>query len=122
MGEPDKLKPEFFFKIILNVSGPLGLAATLLGWVKPAVGVIWIVLSCAYIVWELEAHIRTFVRRQVVLSLVIFACTGALAGVGLWAVFWNSKPSPPAPTLDNVSALTGETHFVIWIFLANKYH
>ncbi len=108
---PTKSKIDLIFRVVLNVCGPLGLGATLLGWVKPLIGLLFMGVGFAYVAWELRTYTRTFVRGRPKMSLFIFSICGAVIGAGCWLAIWkqetkqiSSGAAPASPSKSESSA------------------
>jgi hypothetical protein len=78
-----------WLRISLNLCGPLGLAATLLGWVTP-VGLVAMAVGLVYVCWELQPIIAQWVGRRRAVSLLVFLVCGALLGRAAW---WILRPA-----------------------------
>ena len=93
-----KITLDLIFKVILNACGPLGLGATLLGWIKPLGGFAFMGIGFAYIIWEFRQYIKSFVRVRPKMSLVTFLLCGALAGAVCWLAIKKSEIKEATPT------------------------
>src|SRR5258708_636471 len=93
----DQTTPERIFKIVLNASGPLGLAATLLGWIKPIVGYGVAIVGFSYIAWELWELVRSRVKRT---RMALIACVigGMIVGGLFGLLLYRTLSNPISPT------------------------
>jgi|SRR5271165_985253 len=73
-----------WLRIILNACGPLGLGVTLLGYVKPELGLLFMAITVACVIWELHPKIHGRLVRRPILSLIAFVLCGASLGGMAW--------------------------------------
>ncbi len=96
MAEPRQIPT--WLRIILNLCGPLGLAATLMGYVRPLWGILVIIAGFAHIFWEIAPGTTLFLRRSALVSLIVFVFVGGLAGAFTWWG-WKSLTKRPSPLI-----------------------
>lgn len=96
--KPPKITLASIVKILVDVCGPLGLGATLLGFIRPLIGWAVTIGGFGYLIFQFSQHIKYFVRRKPVWSLILCMVCGAAGGAGLWYTFLKSKAEPPQET------------------------
>jgi len=97
-GEP-RTHP-LWLRVLLNACGPLGLGATLLGIVRPVLGLLIMAVGVAYILWELYPSAQRWKAKNPRMLLLVCICCGAALGF----VFWWFVPQPSAAATNNKPA------------------
>lgn len=82
-----------WLSIALNVSGPAGLAVTLMGWVKPTFGILWMSVGLIYVLWEIWPHGRQWVNAMPIISLLTFILVPAGIGASIWFALRSGHPA-----------------------------
>lgn len=102
-----------WLRVIFNLCGPAGLGVTLMGWVKPGLGLFVMAIGLVYILWEIGPWTIKKVRRHPLLSLLAFTLVGAVLGAASWSVVKGlAKPASAAvvPTTDHSTSSSGKEH------------
>lgn len=87
-----------WLRILLNLCGPVGLAATWFGWVKPVLGIIAMAVGVLYVGWELKPKLSQWTRRRIWMSLSAFMLIGSTVGALYWFVVRHHIMVAPAPS------------------------
>lgn len=101
-----------WLRVIFNLCGPIGLAVTLMGWVKPTIGLFFMAIGVLYVLWEIGPWtIRQVRKHPVTLAGCSLALGVIMASSGfLLAHFLRVVPlrtviqSPQVPVVQFTSA------------------
>jgi hypothetical protein len=81
----------------LNLLAIFGVLATIMGWVKPIIGLIILLFSVAYVGWEVAPWATPRIRRRPVISLIVFMVIGAGLGAAVWQMWRSIQPATETP-------------------------
>lgn len=83
-----------WLRVILNLCGPVGLAVTLLGWIKPIVGFIVMAIGVVYVLWEIGPWLVQQTRRLPVAATLIALFAGVVSTVTIACIMHIFRVSP----------------------------
>ena len=92
-----------WLRTVLNMCGPFGLAVTLMGLIRPAVGLFFMLVGAVYVAWEIFPWVKERVNRRPLMSLVCFLLVGAILGGTVWLVFKNLRPANASKAIQSKS-------------------
>lgn len=98
----------WWLRTILNLCGPVGLGATLLGWVRPVLGVLAMLVGFAYVAWEVWPYLSAWARRRKMTSLVLCISVGAIIGGVTGFAAWKKAVSGTTHTAPSTPAADGQ--------------